>query len=579
MEVILLNKANKEIFINLFPNIEKFCIQPEKTYTVPKLKDINIYIEISYKNLISEENFYELIDPCKYEITEDGLYQINDQEKIRCEKLKKEDINQAFKNQDIKSSIIQSVCKSKSINYNYHQFKKDNYYIINNDKSRIYIFKEIKYLPNKTVEASFKDKDSLKEIYLDCLRNKFSNMVKLKLYVIHSDNIIFEKYIIIDINQKIKEIHELIEEKLKTLTIGNDFRLVYKNQDISTKPLNTKFFRENINEYNKLEVDEINRINKKNSKEPSWCDDDSEEMTQENVIESENEDSQRSDKNSINEETESYTNSDEEIFTTKSVVQTESEIESNSISLEKKINANDLPKKGQLYNKIAEISLIDLNFNFEKDYVSIIPTEINYKVINLTYLKDVEISSDNYRDEEISNTFIFSNNIIIKNICISWYNNGNPCDREYPEYDFMIYEMDIDPMEKASDLQTYYSEDNTKYKDLASVWDNKKAGSYKLIFEKRKIKADNCEENSEYKKIMGNGFIFGTNEIKVYKNKIYCFIFKYIKNPHYYVASCIYYSGQKFKIEGEEDLCIYGYSKSDNYMLLSLNYKLDISNL
>lgn len=585
MEVNLINDTEQEIFVKINGEKNKTSILQQKNHTI-NLKEIEkLFLEIIYKTEDQDENYYELLEACSIDILPDGIFQIRENQKTMLNKMTKEEYSKAIKNLNLNSKKkLQTIYKIKNFNFFHDQLKKDEFIFLNNDKLNLYIFKELKFTEDRKVEALLIKKESLKEVNVDCLQNKISNLIKIKLIVIHSENIIFERHLVININQKIEEIYKIIQEKLQNLIIGKSFRLVFKNVDISPKSMDKKVFR-NVNIENESEnVGKKQEDNSsENSEEGSCINDESNDVSDPQDSE-ENEESHscRTDAEVKKTESNADIEESEEKIIQEGTIEEDEQSESTNKSKKLSKKDNSLLKKQEstpnLKGKMADKSLVDLDFNFEKNYLCIIPPENNFKIFNLTAVKNDSFCFDSYSKSEFQNILIFSKDLIIKNLCISWYNYGNSCSST-PEYDLMIYEMDIDPIEKANNLETYYNkEENIKYKNLESVWSDKKPGNYKLLFEKRKIKAENCGEDSEFKKTISNGFYIPTNEMKIYANKIYCFIFKFGQNDNYYEYSSLYYNEQRFKIEGEEDLDIYGHANNNYYFIFGFNYKFNIPN-
>lgn len=229
------------------------------------------------------------------------------------------------------------------------------------------------------------------------------------------------------------------------------------------------------------------------------------------------------------------------------------------------------------FGKLAEKTLIDIHFSFENDYLCIIAPETVFKIFSLKESQDSIANGWGGNLVQTPNIFVFSKNIILKNFYVSWYNYGNVC-RLPVNYDFSVYEFDINPSEKEiqnANLNEKEGE-NFKYENLNSVWDKKTEGSYKLIFEKKKIKQENCEENSDFKETIDNGFFISTNEIKISKNKIYAFFFK-IDECRYEYTYLRLNEENIFKNKENDDLIIYGASKNSMYFLLGFNYKININ--
>jgi len=591
MEVNLTNKTENEIYLRVGNEIEKTSLIREKKQTIHLKEAKKVLFEIIHKKEEEQAeeyiHYYEIMESCSIEIDMDGIFQMKDDKKINLNKLNKEEYSKAIENSEPKRTKIQTIHQQKQFHYNHDQLKKDEYVFLDNNKLCVYIFKGLKYSNENKIEALLVKKDSLEEINVNCLTSKIINKAKIKLIVVHCDDIIIERHIVININKKIDQIYSIIQEKLESLVIGKSFRLVFKNTDISAKPLDKKTFRDvnRDNEGENLKEEEEEKKEDEDGEE-SCSDEESiescereceESQEKEGEDEADEEEAEKTESIGEIEKSEGEKSKEEEEKENK-LEESKSETESNNKSktlLSKKSNSS--LKKQEV--KIGEKSLVDLDYNFEKDYLCIIPPENNFKVFNLTAAAKDSLSSDYYSKSEYHNTFIFSKDIIMKNICITWYNTGNPCPR-YPDFDFMIYEMDIDPIEKVKDIETYGNKDQeTEFKDLQSVWTEKKKGTYKLLFEKKKIRYDNCGEDVELKKTCGTGFCIQTNEIKMFANKIYCFLFKFGNNPDYCDYNYFYYTNQRFKIEGggEEDLIIYGHAQSDYYFILGFNYKLNIN--
>ncbi len=427
MEVKLSNKIDKTIFVKIANEEDKIPLNAGCEYSFRKDEqkelDIKMFDE-SQKNL----ELYKINVSCTVFFESDGVYQLIEDVRNKLNKI--ENANQENKiSDDLKDKIV-TIHKEKKFNFNYEQFKKDELLFIDNDVSNIFKLKEVKYLPEQKIELVLIHNGTLEERTFNPFKVSITNLTRIKLNIIHLEDKIFEKYIVININEKMESLYKTIEEKAKSLIIGKNFRIIFKHHDISGKTFNKEFFKdflesENADVFNTLNDDE------KNSCEINKCGIDD--------------------------------------------------------ILDNKDNTIKIPNEVKVKNfgNTSKQNLVDLKFDFKNDFLTIIVPEIRPKVFSLKDVSEDGISHDYESKKEIDNTFIFSKNIIINNICISSCSNGEFCIQTHPEFDFYIYEIDVDPKDKEIKTDNYSEESNEpKYEDLNSISAKKKIS--KVIFEKKK---------------------------------------------------------------------------------------------
>jgi len=236
MEVIITNKTKEEIYLKIDKADEKFSILPEKQHKLERKDQEKFVLIIIYKSDEKVENKYEVKIPMIISIESDGVYEIVEDKKNKLEKMKIEE----------QPKKLQTIHKHKKFHLNFDEFKKDQFVFLGNDKTKIFKFKELKYTKENKIEALLINNETSEEIIVDCIKEKISSLIKVKLHIIHQGDVMFEKYIFLNINEKIKSIYKIIEERAENLNIGKDFRIVYKNHDISGKILNKKVFKQVI---------------------------------------------------------------------------------------------------------------------------------------------------------------------------------------------------------------------------------------------------------------------------------------------------------------------------------------------
>jgi len=214
--------------------VDKAILLEDKTRLNSPSRNLqNFSANSSFDSLNTSEDIKREI-----EIPPSGEYYIL--ERVKCktfsieEELKEneENIEELQKIEESKSKI-----KRKLFPY-YKSFKVDEYVLLKDFNSKIYKIVDINVNQNNKVMKRFelleKGESEDKKFAIDPSTTKLMKFYNLNILIIHSnDEKIYEKILVIDINNKIIDINEQIKTRLFPYIKSRNYRLIYKSKDIS----------------------------------------------------------------------------------------------------------------------------------------------------------------------------------------------------------------------------------------------------------------------------------------------------------------------------------------------------------
>lgn len=600
MEVIIKNKTSDKIKIKIenseIQEIEKDeelkINKPEGEHEIALLpiKNNHPASEEQGENKIENpanqltKKMYRFKSPSILEFYEEDVLQIIDCEKTSLKEFCSINASEAtVSSLEEKKPLLQSIFKDKKICPFFEKLKPNDYVFLNNNREKIYKFKELKYSPNKTIEAILIDEqaeaEEAKETAYGCFKNKFSYLAKMNIKIIHENQLFFEKSIVLNINEKLENIYDIIFKEARHLIYLKDFRLVYKDEDISCKNLNSKYYQIISAEDENNENNNVRKISKASS--ASYSEDRSEASgegcSEEHESRSDITDSSHNSNNSDDEAQESNCEDDEENSCQNSSISNEvSNDESSSSSIPDKSHskaAKHNKSKKQNYLEYKGKNLIDLKFNFTKDFLCVIVPKAEYKIFNLTNGSD--INCDSWKDRDFVNVLTVSHDLLVKNFYISSINNGEIIERNPPEFNVYLYECEINPEKyKISKNISESQYSNSEKYDFNEFITKKKWIGQNLLFEKLKLNAKNLQQDAQMSKhISDNGFFIETKEFTFSKDKIYCFVGKLQKNSNYFDSSTFYSNPNFIHNKDDEDLKLYVAAKDNIQILFGFYFK------
>jgi len=434
---------------------------------------------------------------------------------------------------------LKSIPKEKVFEFLPEILSQNKSLFVNKTYYKIYKFQKLIKNTEK-FEVILLDNTTKEEITFNCLDNNFSNFAKLKLKILHVDGKTYSINSIIDINYTLCILEKEIFNRFFNQIKSANFRILYKNLDITGRALDTKSF---ISEKEDQENNEKNK-NKQNLKVKRNNDDiyneddegeNSEEIEEESCEESGNDFSQQ--------------HSDEEEEVKINSFDNSKKKEENNEENADNVDAIDqYSEKNQ--EKVKNSNLIDFNFNFEKDELIILVPEISDIIFNM--LRKTSLSNK-YKTFEIPHIFSFSRNIVIKNLLLG--NSRNKKILKDKTFSLKIIEMDLDPKTDFSQILFYKS------------WDG-----HKIILDKV-IGIDTNNEISSNNKLYSinnkkDTIIMNVNNIQIDSAKTYCFLFK--KTDDSDLIKC-YVNTMELK---DEYLQLKRKAPADLYLLMGFEYKL-----
>ena len=267
---------------------------------------------------------------------------------------------------------LKSIPKEKVFEFLPEILSQNKYLFVNKNYSKIYKFQKLIKNTEK-FEVILLDNTTKEEITFNCLDNNFSNFAKLKLKILHVDGKTYSINSIIDINYTLCILEKEIFNRFFNQIKSANFRILYKNLDITGRALDTKSF---ISEKEDQENNEKNK-NKQNLKVKRNNDDiyneddegeNSEEIEEESCEESGNDFSQQ------------HSDEEEEVKIN-SFDNSEKKEENNEENADNVDAIDQYSEKNQ--EKVKNSNLIDFNFNFEKDELIILVPEISDIIFNM----------------------------------------------------------------------------------------------------------------------------------------------------------------------------------------------------
>ena len=238
-----------------------------------------------------------------------------------------------------------------------------------------------------------------------------------------------------------------------------------------------------------------------------------------------------------------------------------------SVAKDKKLEKEVTKENKEPSNKI----LPDYDFNFIKDYLTILVPNRDFKLCNL--YKSNKYDYDRYRNRKILNIFIFSEDITLKDLCIS----GCSANYELDSLDVTLYESKYNPkdylIEGSNDLQRKYYIDSI---NDTLMWENQK-----VLMENKNLVIENSLPNKaeagKLGKILNESYVLNTKGIMLKKDKIYAFLFSindnYNGNYIYYIKKYENYHYKRIKKELDVHLFT---NYNGHYLVFGFNYRMDL---
>jgi hypothetical protein len=407
--------------------------------------------------------------------------------------------------------------------------ENESYVFLNNNYSKCYkcIEKKEETFEVVLVDPTIKLKENEEEIKIpiNIFENKISPFIEINCKFVLFDNRILPKKYLININNNFTTILKQITDSFKHFIGGDNYRVIYRGEDISIKEIDIKIFQKITKKQknNSLLNIGINEI---------------EDFTGDSFI------------------LQSEKGKNEEIE--KSEIQLEQNSDDKKLIKE---NPEEKKKESSLKEKLLEAkNLYEIGFDFLNDNFIFLFPDPQFKLCNFHNYQTYWYEA---RNCSIINVFAFDKDITIKNLNIA----GSTGTITYLK--LTIYESFFDKKPYLDKDGNF--EKSEKLKET-SIWTKQKQ-----IFETEKIILNCLYRNSsdELKNINDYYTFVETTNLKMDKDKLYGFVFEFGPNTEY---NYLYYNSKDSKCqEYNGELNISYLTSKDSYCFLNgFNYKFNM---
>lgn len=564
MSIKIINNLDIIVYIGI-ENEEKIPIFNKEFHELSKEgTEFSLRVSEVYEDF--QDKVFKFSSPCVLKIEANlevymekaGIITKLKEEKIKENKKEKEE---PVKPEEPQEKVVE-VKKTKVQNFYFETFKKGNFVFIGNDREKYFKIKKI-CRDEKKIEFVLSDLGIVEEklITIDPFKHRLSQMVNFNYKLIFFDDRFLERTIQVNINSTAQDIQDSISKQIEKFIKSKDYRFTFQGQDISQSEINNEIFRHKTKE--EEEQQHTNKKQKRKNKKKKKQDESLNEpinlagMFGEDEDEDE-EDQDQANKKSDTEEAHKKINSHNN---SKTYISKDANEKDKALAeLEK------LTMKGRM-EKVK--NLCELNFNFKKDYFTIIVPDTKMKTCNLFETGSYDYTSG-LRNQDIINLFIFGSSIKVKNFCICGAYEGGI----FNSIDLLIYESTFKKKKYANEKEL-----NLSYKyNVSSLLDLNLWQKQRLIYEKKNIVIKkNFPDNSDVdlEKIYYKSYIVETDFLEFDKDKIYSFIFRLKENPN---GDYLYYftkSESSFYKKMNEELDLNAFTNRNTWFyLFGFDYKM-----
>ena len=114
MEVNLTNITEGEVWIKLGNEKQTTSLLPQTNYNINIDEKKKLLLEIIFNTTDEGGNYYAVLEACSIDIDRDGIYRIKDNEKIKLNKINKDEYSQEIQNLCSNTNKIQTIHKVKN---------------------------------------------------------------------------------------------------------------------------------------------------------------------------------------------------------------------------------------------------------------------------------------------------------------------------------------------------------------------------------------------------------------------------------------------------------------------------------